>query len=56
MAVEAHRTPSVSRDVRASADRISDLGRSISERAASASRKLRLAAAELRRAQADSRR
>ena len=52
MAVEAHRPPHVSPDVRESAARISALGRSISERAASASTKLRLAAADLRRAQA----
>ena len=52
MAVEAHRPPRVSPDVRESAARISALGRSISERAASASTKLRLAAADLRRAQA----
>jgi len=51
MAVEAHRTPAVSPDVRASAARISELGRSISRRAESASGKLRLAAADLRRAQ-----
>jgi hypothetical protein len=52
MAVEAHPTPNVSPDVRASAARIARLGHSISDRAASASSKLRLAAADLRRAQA----
>jgi hypothetical protein len=51
MAVEAHRTPPISPDVRQSAARIAALGRSISGRAASASSKLRLAAADLRRAQ-----
>jgi hypothetical protein len=52
MAIEAHRQPDVTPDVRESAERISALGRSISKRAASASSKLRLAAADLRRAQA----
>ena len=56
MAVEARRPPNVSPDVRASAERISALGRTISRRAASASGKLRLAAADLRRAQARSHR
>jgi len=52
MAVEAHRTPNVSPDVRESAARIAALGQKISGRAAAASSKLRLAAADLRRAQA----